>query len=291
MEGRPKKYQNLAELLRTRTVPTSRLLTETERTTSSIELSQTQMFQLRLRVLLLLTTFCSSLSFSVSTMAPSVKLTYFDIEGAAEPVRLALVLSGTPFEDERVAFPEWAALKPTTPYGQLPLLTVDEKLYTQSKAMLRWVGSTCSETLYPADKLLEVEEAIGLLEDMTAAWTPSFYMGMAPTKYGYPAEYSKTEEGLKKIMEMRSAFVEKQMPMYLTYFENLLAKHDGKWLVAGDEPTIADCLTVATLRNFSRGHIDGVPTTCLDTHPKVVEYIKNFCALKPIQGRYTNGIF
>jgi glutathione S-transferase len=248
------------------------------------------MFHLCL-ILLLVITFCSSLSFSVSTMSPSVKLTYFDIEGAAEPIRLALVLSGTPFEDERVAFQDWAALKPTTPYGQLPLLTVDGKLYTQSKAMLRWVGSSCSKTLYPADKLLEVEEAIGLIEDLIGSWTPALSISMKPTKYGYPAEYPKTEEGLKKILELRTDFVQNQLPVYLTYIENLISKHGGKWLVAGDEPTIADCLTVATLRGFTRGHIDNVPTTCLDTHPKVVEYIKNFCALEPIQGRYNNGIF
>lgn len=245
-----------------------------------------------LRLLLLLTTFCSSLSFSVSTMSPSsIKLTYFDIEGAAEPIRLALVLSGTPFEDDRVAFSEWADLKPTTPYGQLPLLTIDDKLHTQSKSMLRWVGSTCSKTLYPTDKLLEIEEAIGLIEDMTGAWTPSMYIAMGPTKYGYPADFPKTEEGLNKIKEMRTAFVQTQLPLYLTYLETLMAKHGGKWLVAGDDPTIADCLTVATLRTFTRGHMDHVPANCLDTNPKMVEYIKNFCALEPIQGRYNNGVF
>jgi glutathione S-transferase len=224
-------------------------------------------------------------------MSPSIKLTYFDIEGAAEPVRLALVLSGTPFEDERVAFPDWAVMKPTTPYGQLPVMTINEKIYTQSKMMLRWAGSTCSQTLYPTDKLLEVEEAIGLIEDMVGAWSPALYLAMSPPKYGYPADYAKTEEGSKMILEMRTAFVQKQLPVYLSYFESLMAKHGGKWLVAGDEPTIADCLAVATLRGFTRGHMDGVPTTCLDTHPKVVEYIKNFCGLKPIQGRYNSGIY
>eukprot|EP00529_Nitzschia_sp_RCC80_P039198 CAMPEP_0113493720 /NCGR_PEP_ID=MMETSP0014_2-20120614/28737_1 /TAXON_ID=2857 /ORGANISM="Nitzschia sp." /LENGTH=56 /DNA_ID=CAMNT_0000387591 /DNA_START=118 /DNA_END=285 /DNA_ORIENTATION=+ /assembly_acc=CAM_ASM_000159 len=48
-----------------------------------------------------------------------IKLTYFDIEGAGEPVRLALVMSGAEFEDDRIKFPDWGALKPKTPYGQL----------------------------------------------------------------------------------------------------------------------------------------------------------------------------
>lgn len=36
--------------------------------------------------------------------APKITLTYFNIEAAAEKVRLALVMTGTPFEDKRVWF-------------------------------------------------------------------------------------------------------------------------------------------------------------------------------------------
>ena len=55
-----------------------------------------------------------------------IKLTYFDIEGAAEPVRLALALAGKEYEDDRVKFPDWKDLKPKTPYGQLPVMTIDD---------------------------------------------------------------------------------------------------------------------------------------------------------------------
>ena len=37
-----------------------------------------------------------------------IKLTYFDIAGAAEKVRLALVVSGTEFEDNRIQREAWA---------------------------------------------------------------------------------------------------------------------------------------------------------------------------------------
>ena len=53
-------------------------------------------------------------------MATSIKLTYFDIEGAAEKVRLALVIAGVPFEDDRIEFSKWRGpngLKNTMPYG------------------------------------------------------------------------------------------------------------------------------------------------------------------------------
>ena len=72
---------------------------------------------------------------------PKIKFTYFDIEGAGEQARLALVLSKTPFEDHRIQFSEWGELKPKTPDGQVPLLTVDDgPVRTQSRAIVRWVG-------------------------------------------------------------------------------------------------------------------------------------------------------
>lgn len=38
----------------------------------------------------------------------TIKLTYFDIDGAAEQVRMALHLNGVAFEDVRVAFDDCA---------------------------------------------------------------------------------------------------------------------------------------------------------------------------------------
>ena len=42
------------------------------------------------------------------------KLVYFNMEGRAESIRLALTLSGVSFEDKRIAGKDWAAMKPTT---------------------------------------------------------------------------------------------------------------------------------------------------------------------------------
>ena len=103
-----------------------------------------------------------------------IKLTYFNIQGVAEKVRLALVLAGIPFVDERVPFDKWGALKPTTPYGQLPLMEINGgKPIAQSEAMLRYVGSLATAKgvpLYPTadpDRLLAIEEAGGGWEGHT----------------------------------------------------------------------------------------------------------------------------
>ena len=66
------------------------------------------------------------------------KLTYFNIQGAAEKVRLAFVLNEIPFEDERINFPQWAERKATSKFGQLPILTIDGgEPIAQSSAMMR----------------------------------------------------------------------------------------------------------------------------------------------------------
>jgi glutathione S-transferase len=231
----------------------------------------------------------------------TITLTYFDIEGVAEPVRLALLLTKTPFEDRRIKFPEWGALKPTTPYGVLPVMTLEDNgpMRSQSKALLRYIGSTFTTTssssynLYPTDKLLDIEEAIGLLEDMAASLSPAIYISMNPTRFGYPEGYSKTEEGQAKIQTMRQAWISTELPKWLGFLETLLNKNGaggGKFLAGGDTPTIADCVAIPALRNFTRGHLDHIDPHCLEGHPTIVQYIQTFCALPEIQGRYMDGV-
>jgi len=224
-------------------------------------------------------------------MTPKIKLTYFNIEGAAEPVRLALVLSGTEYEDDRVAFADWKELKPKVPHGQLPVMMIDNSpIKTQSGAMLRWVGAHLSSSLYPSDKIFDVEEAIGLVEDMQRSWLPNLYMGMRPENFGYEDGFGKTEEGKKKIGEMRGKWVSEEMPKFLGYIEDMIDNNGGKWVVSGDNPTVADCKLVPFLRGFTRGVFDHVDKKCLHAHPKIIAYIERFCALSGLEGRYSDGV-
>jgi len=237
----------------------------------------------------------STPSTTASAMSyPSIKLTYFDIEGAGEPVRLALTLAGIPFEDDRIKFPDWPAIKPTTPYGQVPLLYVgaDGAPKTQSGAMLRYAGKlNAAAKLYPDECMYEVEEAIGLIGDLQKAWTPMIYMGMRPETFGHPEGFSKTDDGQALIKQMRSKFVAEDLPKYLKFLADYIDAHGGgKFLCSAEKPTIADCLAVPTLRAFTRGHIDHVPTDCLGAEPRIVAYLERFVALPEIKGRYQDGI-
>ena len=71
-----------------------------------------------------------------------IKLTYFNLRARAEPARLVLAYAGAKYEDVRLPAPwdnpkPWAALKPTTPYGQCPLLEWDGEVIAQSMAITR----------------------------------------------------------------------------------------------------------------------------------------------------------
>lgn len=215
-----------------------------------------------------------------------IKLTYFPIAGVAERVRLAFVLGGVPFEDHRInPATEWAALKPTTPNGQLPVMHIEGRgTICQSDAMLRY-AATLTPSLYPADKALEVDEMMGLTDDLVRDWRPMIYLGMRPEVFGYPAEVKGTEEHAERVKTLRVAFVQNDLPKYMKLVSDKIEAAGGAF-VAGPEPTIADCHLVPALRNYQKGHIDHVPTTCLDEYPVVIAYIKRFLELPTVKAYY-----
>ena len=127
------------------------------------------------------------------TAPSSIKLTYFDIAATpGEKIRLALAFNSVKFVDCRLKFPDWAALKPKTKYGTLPILECDGVEMYQSGAMLRYIGRMGDGSLYPVDdatKCFKIEEMLGVADDLQRAWSPALYLGMGRhAQFGYPAE-------------------------------------------------------------------------------------------------------
>merc|ERR1712212_1297066 len=81
-----------------------------------------------------------------SVKMAQIKLTYFNLRARAEPARLVLAYAGAKYDDVRLPAPwdnpkPWAALKPTTPYGQCPLLEWDGEEIAQSMAITRFLAA------------------------------------------------------------------------------------------------------------------------------------------------------
>src|SRR5262245_59188530 len=98
------------------------------------------------------------------------RLTYFDNpRSRGEECRLALFLAGVDFEDHRIPRTSWPPLKPTTPFGSLPVFELAGKpAVSQSNAILAHIGRRYG--LLPKDdwEAMRHESLLSAAEDLRA---------------------------------------------------------------------------------------------------------------------------
>merc|ERR1711936_915733 len=104
---------------------------------------------------------------------PMVKLSYFDLEGRGELVRLLLHAGNIDFEDFRFGFADWPKHKPNTPFGSVPVLFWDGEEMAQTMAIVRFVarkvgmaGKTDME-FFKADRVTKAKE---MMEEFLPEW-------------------------------------------------------------------------------------------------------------------------
>jgi len=151
------------------------------------------------------------------------KLTYFDLPGRAEPIRIALTAAGVDFEDVRLTFEEWPKLKSSTPVGNLPMLEVDGVKMGQSIAILNYAGKLAK--IYPLDDhllALQIDEIVLHVIDMVSE---KIQVMFAPVK-------DKKARAKK--------FVEESFPSWFSKIEKLLLSRGQKDFCVGTSLTIAD---------------------------------------------------
>jgi len=109
------------------------------------------------------------------------RLIYFELRGRAESIRLFLHATSTAFEDERVVESEtWEALKPTLPFGRLPVYDVAGTRLCESHAILRHMA----RTLTPAEETEEAITRLDIVQEFLSEsqedlwrfnWLPNYY--------------------------------------------------------------------------------------------------------------------
>lgn len=210
-------------------------------------------------------------------MAPKIELTYFNHEGRGEKVRIALDLAGLEFTDKRIEFQEFPKLKPSLPFGTIPIMTVDGKTIAQSGAMLRWIGRQGDGSLYPSDldTMIKVEEVLNIALDFENESLINFYMGIKAPAYGLK-EVDKKER-LKLVAAAKDFLKKTTVPQYLVCFAKFLQQSGGKFL-AGDKPTVADCFVLPQLRLLK--------DVAIKHQPIVAEWIDRMLALPALKARY-----
>ena len=176
----------------------------------------------------------------------------------AEVLRVSLFIKDIPFEDVRVSREEFIHMIKTgflpngmkVPFHQLPVIEVDGEIIGQTGAIARYCGKISN--LYADDmlKAAKIDQIIDAATDITNVVSPTI-----------------REKDQEKKMEDRKVLVNKLLPRWFRYLENLLSEDDSIWFV--EKMTIADIAMWRLLGWLKSGIIDGIPTSIIDDFPKL----------------------
>ncbi|CAB3398531.1 unnamed protein product [Caenorhabditis bovis] len=160
------------------------------------------------------------------------KLTYFDRRGLAESTRQMFYMAGVEFDDVRIRLDseDWVKLKPQTPHGHLPVLSVDGFEIPQSSAIARYVARKFGFAGKTPEEEAWVDAFVDLFKDFMIALRKISIVLRA----GKPAE---------EIEKIRSEIYKPAEEIYFKYLNKYLAQSKSGFLV-GDSVTFAD-LTIA----------------------------------------------
>jgi len=155
---------------------------------------------------------------------PTYKLTYFDGRGRGEIIRLLFAYQGQDYVDNRIKREDWPALKPSAPFGQVPILEVDGVKLCQSNSCARYLARK-----FNLVGKTELDQAKGdmLVDCFDDSAKPIMLFFM--------------EKDEAKKAEAKKKFVEEQLPASLALLEALLvANNGGDKFFVGTEVTWAD---------------------------------------------------
>ncbi|XP_012268124.1 glutathione S-transferase-like [Athalia rosae] len=163
---------------------------------------------------------------------PTYKLTYFPVKGLGETIRFLLSYGGVEFEDARFQIEDWPKLKPSTPFGQVPVLEVDGKKIHQSQAISRYLAKQFGLAGKDDWEALEIDATVATIDDLRAKIAAWHYETIESAKE------AKYEPLFKEII-----------PFYLERLDAQV-KANGGWFV-GSALSWADFFFVASLDYYN----------------------------------------
>ncbi|XP_064391297.1 hematopoietic prostaglandin D synthase-like [Halichondria panicea] len=156
---------------------------------------------------------------------PTYKLTYFNIRGRVEIIRLIFKQAGVEFEDVRVSQgEEWLKLKPSMPYGTIPVLEVDGKQLPGRGSIQRYLAEKFGLAGSNDFENAQVHSIVDAENDFAQK-----FLGVV---------FEKDES---RKFKLKKKLEDEVMPKYLGIFEQILTKNaspDG-WFF-GSKVTYAD---------------------------------------------------
>jgi glutathione S-transferase len=179
------------------------------------------------------------------------KLTYFDAPvSRGEECRLALHVAGVDFEDNRIKREDWPALKPTTPFGSMPVFEMPgHPPLAHANAILVLIGRR--HGLHPTDdfEAARHEAVMCHVEDLRAHVAPTIRIA---------------DEAEKK--KAREALAATYLPAWAASTEKQIG--DGPFF-GGAKINVVDFKLHMAVRWFNGGNVDHIPATIFAAFPKL----------------------
>ncbi|XP_059048744.1 glutathione S-transferase 2-like [Achroia grisella] len=123
---------------------------------------------------------------------PAAVYHYFPIKALGEPIRLLLSYGGQEFQDDRIPYDNWPEYKPKTPFGQMPVLELNGKVYTQSVAIARYLGRKYGLTGADIEEDFLIDQYVDFLNDIRSKSATVHYETDAALKAKKHEENAKT---------------------------------------------------------------------------------------------------
>lgn len=176
----------------------------------------------------------------------SYKITYFNARGYAEPARMILKLAGVEFEDVRFTHEDgtWEKIKDKTPFGKVPVLTVDGFDIPQSAAIIRYLANKFGY----AGKTPEEKAWVDAIIDQFKDFMTAFSQLLMAQRAGKPAE---------EIAKIATETANPAKESFFKILNGILDKSKSGFLV-GDGLTFADLVVVESIFTLEKNQVINV---------------------------------
>lgn len=165
-------------------------------------------------------------------MSSKPKLTYFNLQGRGEQVRILFAFAGVEFEDNRVEFKDWPSIKGSTPFGSMPVLEDGDFVLAQGPAIVQYVAQKYN--IWPSDPKL-------------SALSLSLILAVEDARIiAGPLGFIKDEEEKKKKLK---EVVEKLTSQWQKSFSKILG---DKKFFTGDSISAADLVFYETASGLAK---------------------------------------
>ncbi|KAF6039991.1 HPGDS [Bugula neritina] len=194
-------------------------------------------------------------------------LSYFNVRGRAEPIRMLFALAEVDYTDKRISHVDWPALKSATPFGQLPVLEVSGDnmkaplTLSQTNSILRYLAREFGLDGRTSSDKVKVDMIVETMRDSINPITEIF---------------NETDENKRN--EVLFKYSEDLLPRFLNYLtENL----SSEWFL--DQVSLADAVIYVAFDNISMFLPDFLDRKSywklrewrsrFESHPKICEWL------------------